>query len=106
MAVLPPLSPAGTDTGGEATLPDPMQPPQVEAASTAKERKPHPSWRLQSILVSPARRVAIINGHRLTTGERVGGARLVSIHPDHVILNYQGRNLELRLPLVNLKKSR
>lgn len=54
-------------------------------------------WSLQSILSSPHRRIAIINGTRVREGERIGSAKVVSIQASHVLLNTGERTLTLRL---------
>ncbi|RMG51379.1 MAG: hypothetical protein D6717_12945 [Gammaproteobacteria bacterium] len=97
------LLPMAASAADEA-LPDPMQPPRIEvAAPAAKARAPR--WYLSSVLVSPGRRVAIINGRAVAPGERVDGARVVAIHPERVILETRGRRIELRLPALKLKKA-
>jgi MSHA biogenesis protein MshK len=61
-------------------------------------------WTLQSVLSSPARRIAIINGTRVKEGDRIGSARVVSIQPSHVVLHTGSRNLTLHLWDNNIKK--
>ncbi len=54
-------------------------------------------WRLQSILTSDQRRLAIINGQRLRRGERIDSAEVVAIEVDHVVLIDRGREITLFL---------
>jgi MSHA biogenesis protein MshK len=67
------------------------------AASTA-------AWTLQSVLSSPDRRIAIINGTPVREGDRIGAARVVSIQPSRVVLNTGKRNLTLKLWNNKVKK--
>jgi MSHA biogenesis protein MshK len=62
---------------------------------------------LQSTLISPRRRVAVINGRSYTVGERVDGARILAIEPYAVRLDTAqgGRTLRL-LPRVKKTGSR
>ncbi len=52
---------------------------------------------LQSTLVSPLQRLAVINGRAFTVGERVGGAEIVQIRRYDVTLSRAGRRHLLRL---------
>lgn len=61
-------------------------------------------WTLQSVLSSPERRIAIINGTRLREGDRIGNARVVSIKPSHVVLNTGKRTLTLQLLPQTIRK--
>ena len=66
-------------------LPDPTRPP----ASTLQRIGPiSPSSRpvLQSILISPTRRLAIISGKQVMLGEKFGTATLIKINESSVVL--------------------
>ena len=54
-------------------------------------------WVLQSVLLSPERRYAIINGEVLALGGSVGGAELVAIREGEVTLRSEGTLRTLRL---------
>jgi MSHA biogenesis protein MshK len=66
-------------------LADPTRPP---AAGTGELRRsdPAPATRLQSVLISSRRSVAVIDGRAVRVGERVGDATLVAIDPSEVTL--------------------
>ncbi|HVY07057.1 MAG TPA: MSHA biogenesis protein MshK [Burkholderiales bacterium] len=65
-------------------LRDPTRPP---ASSARAAGKVEPSgWTLQSVLISPERRYAIINGEVVAIGGSVGGAVLVAVAPERVTL--------------------
>jgi hypothetical protein len=56
---------------------------------------------LQSTLVSPQQRSAIINGQRYRLGESIGDARLEAIGPGWVRLRSPTGSTELRLSFSN-----
>ncbi len=55
------------------------------------------AWTLQSILSSPVRRIAIINGTRVREGDRIGSAKVVRISESQVVINTGGHALTLYL---------
>ena len=65
-------------------LADPTRPPAPSTASPARNEPAR--QRLQSVLISPERRVAVIDGRAVPLGGRVGDALLVSIEPSEVTL--------------------
>jgi hypothetical protein len=54
-------------------------------------------WILNSTLVGPERRIAIINGNPVREGDRVGEARVVQIRASEVRLQTPGYPITLRL---------
>ena len=79
-----------------APLADPTRPPNA-AADAAGEAAPRSGPQLQSVLISPARRVAVISGRAVALGERYGEATVASITESAVLLRYAGRSETLRL---------
>ena len=80
-------------------LPDPTRPHGASAGNLA------PSG-VQSILISPQRKVAVVYGRTVTVGDRVGDAVVMDIRPYEVILNRGGRESRLRLvPRMDKTKS-
>lgn len=67
---------------------DPTQPHRTQMAS--------PSG-VQSILITPHRKVAVVNGRSVVIGDHVGDAVVVDIRPYEVILKRAGRESSLRL---------
>lgn len=85
------------DSHAAAELPDPTRPaffskPRVKSESPAK-----PELVLQVTLVSPGRRIAIINGRSYTSGSSIRGAVITEIRPNEVTLRRNGREIRLRL---------
>ena len=66
-------------------LADPMRPP-ARGAPEARAAGAAPPTRLQSVLISSGRSIAVIDGRAVRIGERVGDATLVSIDPSRVTL--------------------
>ncbi|QKK02566.1 MAG: GspB domain-containing protein [Pseudomonadota bacterium] len=81
--------------------PDPTRPPDSAEISAwfgapADGEREQP-YRLQSVLISPQRRIAVINGQRVQIGDRLGSARVNAIEPDGVVLEAAGNQRFLTL---------
>lgn len=50
-----------------------------------------------AVFISSRRNVAIVNGKRVSVGDRINGAAVVAIHNDRVRLNLNGKDLTARL---------
>lgn len=61
-------------------------------------------WLLNSTLVGPNRRIAVINGAQVSEGESVSGARVVQIHKSYVLLETAGRSIKLQLLPGSIRK--
>jgi len=66
-------------------LKDPTQ-PYRPSADGSPLGAPQPRFRLTGVLISPTRRVAIMNGQPLQEGQRVAGAEIVKIDAHSVQL--------------------
>jgi hypothetical protein len=61
---------------------------------------------LQSIIISPGYRAAIIDGVKVGMGERTGDSKLVEVRETSVVLeNARGRRVVELFPKVNIKKN-
>ncbi|PWB49921.1 MAG: MSHA biogenesis protein MshK [Nitrosomonadales bacterium] len=67
-------------------LPDPTRPPVEAGVETAGAAAVASGPVLQSVMIRPGRRTAVISGQLLAEGERFGGARLVRISEGEVVL--------------------
>lgn len=67
-------------------LPDPTRPPALPGAQSADAQAASPALALQSVLISPQRRTAMISGRTVQVGDRVGDARVVRITESEVTL--------------------
>ena len=82
---------------------------QTEAQFVIEERpifgmSEEPPFKLEGIVVSREARYAVLNGTVVIPGEVIDGARLVSIAPDRVELDYQGRKIVLKTGPASVKE--
>lgn len=82
-----------------AAFSDPTQPAQYRAAAKRVALK------LESVLVSSTRKVAVINGQVVAEGETIGGARVVSIAKDKVRLRKSGKTISLTLKHADIRRN-
>lgn len=87
------INPLNADTVTER---DPTLPAVAMPAKDAKLEK-EPVYILQSIIISPTRRLAVINGNILRVGDKLGEATVDVIDTNTVILAWPGRKLTLYL---------
>lgn len=76
-------------------LADPTRPPNVSAETAEAAVVEGP--RLQSVLISPTRRAAVISGTSVALGGRYGDARVEAISESAVVLRYTDRRETLQL---------
>lgn len=80
-----------------APFADPTRPPTVMEhvpGSTASPQGP----RLESVLIAPDRRIAVINGQQVVVGARIAGGQVVRITESEVVI--RGAESEQTLKLV------
>ena len=91
------LAAAGAAGAEDAPVRDPMQPYRFVAGPGPTGAVAAPRFALTAVLISPTRRVAIVNGKPYERGESVNGAEIVRIDADAVHLREHGN--ELVVPL-------
>lgn len=90
-------------------LNDPTRPaielvPGLGAAATAEQKAPPAG--LQSVILSPKREAAIINGIEVAVGEKYGDAVLTVVNETCVVLmGPEGRRVMHMFPTVNMSKT-
>ena len=91
----------------QAQLDDPTRPPDFSQAVTVDETTGAggTSWDLVSILVSPQRRIAIINGKTVHVGDTLSGAQVLDINTSGVMLRHQGEVVKLKLVPISVKRT-
>ncbi len=95
-----------------APLPDPTRPAidldsSGPGAATEGVSGDPVSHGLQSIIISPQYRAAIINGKTVVLGEKSGDSRLVEVRDDSVVLqSVRGRRVLALFPKVIMNKHR
>jgi MSHA biogenesis protein MshK len=76
------------------SLPDPTRPASAPSEGVTSAVQ---GLVLQSVLIAPQRRLAVINGRTLAIGERIDGATVVDIQAHEVVLKRASGDLTLRL---------
>jgi MSHA biogenesis protein MshK len=85
------------------TLPDPTRPPPEIARPAAAEQAAGSG--LQSVIIAPGRRAAIINGQTVELGGKYENARLIEVTERGVVLRGpQGRQVLELFPGVEISK--
>lgn len=82
----------------ETRLSDPMRPFEPAESSAVEQPRTASPYSLTAVLVSSARRVAVINGRACREGDEVDGAIVTRIDERSVALERAGRETVLRLP--------
>ena len=86
-------------SAGAADLPDPTRPPAALAAVAPADGGASEIERpvLQSVMISPARRVAIISGQAVVLGAMYQGARLIKVTGGEAVLRSGKETQTLKL---------
>ena len=87
-------------------LDDPTQPPGFIGGGNGTGAAQLPSWVVSSILISKDRRLAVVNGKTVKRGEKVEGARVVSISPTAVKLRSSVETFTVKLLPAQVKSVR
>lgn len=82
-----------------------VDPTRPALRAVARQAENQSAFRLSSILVSPARRVVVINGVALEVGDRIDGARVIEINLDSVRLRSPEGELSLSLFPTSVRRS-
>ena len=72
---------------------DPMRPPNFNPASTPSANAAR-QWDTTEILISDARRIAIINDTPVQAGDTINNAKVISINIDHVVLSHNNKHFK------------
>ena len=81
---------------------DPTRP--YSARSVVSPGSTTMAFRVSAIFVSKKRRLAIVNGQRVSEGDLVNGAVVVEINKDSLRLNLRGKEVTTRLLPAGLRK--
>ena len=86
-------------------LPDPTRMPTEVSAPVSEEGAAAPDSGLQSIIIAPGRRAAIINGQTIEQGGKYGDARLIKVNENSVVLRGpQGKQVLRLFPGVEIRQ--
>ncbi|MGI9202942.1 MAG: hypothetical protein ACR2Q3_02960 [Woeseiaceae bacterium] len=78
-----------TSAFGQEQLRDPTRPYAVKQRLVVAA----PNFKVNAIIVSADRRVAIVNGQRVIAGGSVDGATVITIEKDHLVLEKNGKRI-------------
>ena len=78
-------------------LRDPTRPWSARSVAAAATGNTTSSFRVTAIFTSEKRRIAIVNGQRVSEGDLVDGATVVEILVDALRLNFQGKAITSRV---------
>ena len=88
-----------------APFADPFRPPREAAPVASLPSGNAPSaLRLESVLIAPDRRIAVINGAQYTEGERLADGRVLRITESEVLIQRAEREETLRLFPLNIRR--
>ena len=97
---------AGSAPAQRGALVDPTRPPRLGIESSGRESAAPSGPQLQSVLISPTRRVAVISGSTVVQGGKYGNATVTSISEGAVLLRYADRRETLHLIPGVIKRER
>jgi hypothetical protein len=78
---------------------DPMRPAGTAPAAASQARQPDHSLKLEGVIAG-TRRVAIVNGRLVRTGDVIAGARIVDVLATGIRYERAGKTQTLTLPTV------
>lgn len=98
------IASTGQATGVTTMLTDPTR-PYSAGRHEHQQTRAAGTFVLNSTLVSSQRRVAVINGLHVTEGETIGGATVIEIQKQYVLLQAPDKRITLNLlpDIVNRK---
>lgn len=85
---------------GLAALPasgDPTRPPAAVAIVAGSVPATVTQWRLESVIMAPDSRRAVINGQRVREGDALGNGRVLAIDAGGVWVRIEGERRRLRM---------
>ena len=84
-------------TSGLARADEALRDPTRPYSPVKGFRASSPSFVVNAIIISPERRVAIVNGRRVAVGGSLDGATVIAIEKDHLILETGGTRIRAEL---------
>jgi MSHA biogenesis protein MshK len=87
-----------TTPAAAAPFADPFRPPrQIEQPVVDDAAKAPAGSRLESVLIGPDRRIAVINGQQYLEGDRIGNGRVLRISESEVVIRHPDRDEKLTM---------
>jgi MSHA biogenesis protein MshK len=88
----------------QTAIVDPMRPPNASAVSSGSTSARNKGWLVSQILISPGRRLAVVNGRVVNVGNVVNGATVSAIYGNAVELRLNGNAVLLEPIFVDIKQ--
>jgi MSHA biogenesis protein MshK len=89
-----------------APFADPFRPPRdIEPPTVSANAAATGGPRLESVLIAPDRRIAVINGQQYTEGATFGDGRILRISESEVVIRAPGRDQALKLYPQDIKRA-
>lgn len=104
MIALGMLLASSAQVAAQKGLIDPTRPPTVAPTPQATAAAEPPGPELQSVLLAPGRKIAVINGETVALGEKLGEATLVRVSETEVVLKH-GREMRVLKLYPSVEKS-
>jgi MSHA biogenesis protein MshK len=96
---------ASVQAAAQKGLVDPTRPPTMAPSPQATAEAPEPPGpQLQSVLLAPGRKIAVINGESVALGEKLGEETLVRVTETEVTLK-RGREMRVLKLYPSVEKS-
>ncbi|MGI9236210.1 MAG: hypothetical protein ACR2QZ_02380 [Woeseiaceae bacterium] len=86
-----------TVTSGSAGAAEPLRDPTKPYTAVERVRTAAPRFVVNAIIISPERRVAIVNGRRVAVGGSIGDAIVTAIEKDQLVLELDGKRITAAL---------
>ncbi|WP_085757709.1 hypothetical protein [Oceanicoccus sagamiensis] len=83
------------------SLEDPTRPSSYRSVGKKQE-----GLRLESILFSETRKVAVINGNVLSEGDAMGGTKVIRISKNSVMVSDNGKSVTLELSRTDIRQEK
>ena len=85
-------------------LRDPTEPPM--GVNLKSKEKAQTGVTVTSIIISPRRRIALINGKYVKAGDLVAGNKVITIRRDYVLLSQSGKKFKVYVIKNEVQKKR
>jgi len=87
----------GVSSAQAAPFTDPFRPPRQVEAPADEATKAAAASRLESVLIAPDRRLAVIDGRQYVEGDRFGDGRVLRISEGEVVIRRPDRDEKLTM---------
>ena len=78
---------------GPSQADEPLRDPTRPYSPSQDVHASSPRFVVNAIIISPQRRVAIVNGRRVTVGDSLGGATVIAIEKNQLVLELGGKRI-------------